>query len=238
MGDHPETGARPRGRLTGVSRRPARVRRYLSPGARGTATITLLGASSAGFILLALQWLVGPPLTIPARTPAAQGAVLLLGLGSLLAYGGLVGGAIAVPMWTHRCYRNLPVLGRFGHLSPAWAACGWFIPVANVVLPWIALQDLWAGPGGSARGRWRVNVWLAAWLAAGAAGIAGITMPDRWHGFNVPVGEALLASAGVLLAVIVTVITQGQDESASSFPRAPTRPLQGKGVDASEPPAP
>jgi hypothetical protein len=59
-------------------------------------------------------------------------------------YSGLVGSAIAVPMWTHRCFRNLPALGATpAAWSPAWAAGGWFVPVANLFVPYLVVRELW-----------------------------------------------------------------------------------------------
>ena len=55
-----------------------------------------------------------------------------------------VAGAIAIPMWCHRAYRNLPALGagvlRF---SPGWAAGSWFGPALNLFRPYQVLRELW-----------------------------------------------------------------------------------------------
>ncbi len=51
---------------------------------------------------------------------------------------------ILVVVWTWRSVSNLRVLDRTGaRLSPGWTIAMWFIPVANLVLPYLVFQDLW-----------------------------------------------------------------------------------------------
>jgi len=71
-------------------------------------------------------------------------------------------GLLAV--WALRCSRNLPVLGVAGQRwSPGWAACGWFVPLANLAVPFAVLRELWTASGG--RGRSLVTAWGVAWAA-------------------------------------------------------------------------
>ena len=214
MDDHPlsaaDGGARP---ALAPDARP-----YVSPGASATAAVVLVGTSAAGFAILAVQGQVGPAITIPARDLAVRVAITAIAFGSLTAYLGFLGSAIAVPVWTHRACRNLRSLGRPGHLSPAWAAWSWFIPVVNVVLPWLAVQDLWTGSGGRPRGRLLLGAWWVAWLAACAAWVAAGFAPARLDWVR-PLSQLLLAAAGLLLAVIVAAITRLQDARAAvDFP--------------------
>jgi len=96
-----------------------------------------------------------PGLTLPPLLAYVTTAALVLGL---------VGGAIAVPMWMYRAYRNLPALGEQGMTwSPGWAAGGWFVPFANFVIPYLCLRDLWRGCGDE---RPLPKLYLAAWIAS------------------------------------------------------------------------
>lgn len=178
------------------------------------AAVAIMLAASAGFAVLVLQAVIGPPLTIPARHVADRVAVLALVIGSLTAYGGLLAGGIAMAVWTHRCYRNLPSLGRRPHLPSFLAAAGWLIPLANLMVPWFALQDLAAGPGVFARDRLAIHLWWVLWLSSSAAWVAVIFIPSRWIGDLTLLYQALLVVAGVLLARIVGKITQGQQARA------------------------
>lgn len=179
------------------------------------ATVIVL-ASSAGFAVLILQAAVGPPLTLPARHLADRVAILALVFGSLAAYGGLLAGGVALAVWTHRCYRNLPTLGSRPHLPPAVATAGWLVPLVNLVVPWLALQDLAAGSGVFPRERLLIHIWWALWLSSFAAWVAATYVPPRWIGSLPLIHEALLVAAGVLLAMAVGLITRRQDTRASA----------------------
>lgn len=188
---------------------PAWARPYEPATARADASVALVAQSTVGFVMLALQGAFGPPITVPVRSPVAVVAVVALGGGTLLAYLGLLGAALAVPMWMHRCYRNLPALGSRGYLSPAWAAGCWFVPIANLVLPYVAVRDIWAAsrPGE----RWNVVLvatWWIAWLAAWGLLVTNGRFPGR--GYVDLISSALMAGAGALFISIVHLITRGQ----------------------------
>jgi hypothetical protein len=191
-----------------------RLGAWASPRTRGmVATIIVLG-SSAGFAVLVLEATVGPPLTIPARHVADRVAVLALVVGSLAAYGGLLAGGVAMAVWTHRCYRNLPWLGSRPHLPPILAAASWLVPLVNLVVPWLALQDLAAGSGVFSRERLPIYLWWALWLGSFAVWVATSFVQSHWLGSATLLHEALLVVAGALLAVVVMTITRRQDARA------------------------
>jgi hypothetical protein len=65
-------------------------------------------------------------------------------IAELVAWLTFVAGAIAIPMWCHRAYRNLPALGAgVVRFSPGWAAGSWFVPVLNLFRPYQVLRELW-----------------------------------------------------------------------------------------------
>lgn len=84
-------------------------------------------------------------------------------------------------MWLHRSYRNLRALGnpeRAINTTPGWVVAGFFIPFANLYLPFRAVREVWAlsdpqvrtkddlmfqVPGGSPL----VIIWWVVWLGAG-----------------------------------------------------------------------
>ena len=200
---------------------PPRARPYEPADSRADASILLVAQSALGFAILALQGALGPPLTLPARSLAALVAGFALGGGTLLAYLGLIGAAIAVPMWVHNCYRNLPALGSRGHLSPAWAAASWFVPLSNLVLPYVAVRDLWIAsgakgrPGGSLVAGSLVAGWWVAWL--GALVLRVSTGYLAWSGYLGVVAAGMMALAGALFITIVHVVSRGQRERAAAL---------------------
>jgi len=214
MDGPPPADARRGPRFAGVASAPAWARAYASPRTRASAAVSLVGASAAGFAVLLAQGQLGPPVTIPARELPARVAILAIGLGTLFAYGGMLGSAIALPLWTHRCWRNLPALGSRGRLSPAWAAATWLIPLVNLVLPALVLRDL---ASASPRGRWLIGAWWVAWLMGFLLWIGIGMVPARWLDVAVPLYRGLLATAGLLLAVVVWLVTLLQDRRAAAI---------------------
>ncbi len=167
---------------------------------------------------MAALFLLGEALDLLA-TLFAPGSALELAAGVLLLVGyiafavGLVGGAISVPMWMHRAYRNLSALGAQGlQWSPAWAAGGWFIPLANFVIPYRVMRELWSSSGGQPEPP-APGYWWAAWLGANAVQIAS----NQVARFSRAGGDVLgivndvgTMAAGVLLILIIRQVTGRQ----------------------------
>jgi Domain of unknown function (DUF4328) len=94
--------------------------------------------------------------------PAAM--ILLSGLVALAIF-------VLLIIWLYRAAKNNEALGRQNpRLGPGWAIGGWFIPLANFVIPFIIMDDVWRGADPSiARGdpNWRRSSTLGAiwaWL--------------------------------------------------------------------------
>jgi len=72
-------------------------------------------------------------------------------------------------VWCFRAAKNQEALERRPErLGPGWAIGGWFIPLANFVIPVLVIQDLWRGSDARIeRGdpRWRIadRSWLIGW---------------------------------------------------------------------------
>jgi hypothetical protein len=72
-------------------------------------------------------------------------------------------------VWCFRAAKNQEALGREPErLGAGWAIAGWFIPLANFVIPVLVIQDLWRGSDARIeRGdpRWRIadRSWLIGW---------------------------------------------------------------------------
>jgi len=167
--------------------------------------------------------------------------------------------AIAVVMiiWWFRVARNTRALGRDGHTWKAgWAIGGWFIPLANFVLPYLVLQEAYqaSDPDPSATGRWRQSrrlplIWV--WMvAAGAMSI--LTGLDRDVELTGDVAELLddvdsqaaaisiwmtaaIASA-VLALVTVHVVTKRQEQARARLVSSPVPPPPPPGAAPLPPP--
>lgn len=95
----------------------------------------------------AVQWVQG--------TAGSEGWVFLLSIGLV----------ISVPVWFGRTVDNLPALaGGTPRRSPGQAISWWFVPIANLVMPFIMVREAWhryATPTRNGRD-WTLIVW---WLA-------------------------------------------------------------------------
>ena len=108
----------------------------------------------------------------PARdgfgTRAADADTLVTVIGVVI---GIVvlGLAPSFIVWVWRAAKNQQALARTPErLGSGWAIGGWFVPLANFVIPVLVVQDLWRGSDASiAAGdpRWRIanRSWLVGW---------------------------------------------------------------------------
>jgi len=119
-------------------------------------------------------------------------------------------------VWCWRAAKNQQALGRAPErLGSGWAVGGWFVPVANFVIPVLVVQDLWRGSDVRiARGdpRWRIadRSWLVGWWWGlfVVALVVGTGRPADQRGFDPgPVRDAnLLALLGMLAAATAAVL--------------------------------
>jgi hypothetical protein len=146
---------------------------------------------------------------------------------------------VLIIIWQWRSAKNAEALGRTGaRLSPGWSIAGWLIPVANLVLPYLIVQDLWrsSDPEAVPGTEWRrlkgaplVAQWWIAYVAslvivptALAVVLFGSTSAsDASWALNV--GRLLAAGACVLAIFVVREITSRQEQQQATAP-APMSP--------------
>jgi Domain of unknown function (DUF4328) len=139
---------------------------------------------------------------------------------------GLVGLAIFVLLivWLYRAAKNNEVLGRQNpRLGPGWAIGGWFIPVANFVIPFIVLDDVWRGsdpsiPRGDANWRrsstlgaiwaWLVTavIWYIPTVIASSTGDVRADEPEKVRRDDIL--RIVGAVAGIVAAVFAIIVTR------------------------------
>lgn len=154
-----------------------------------------------------------------------QGVVITIG-GAVLVTG------VLVIIWMWRAAKNNQALGRERpRFGPGWAIGGWLIPIANLVIPVLMMQDLWRGSDSSIpRGdmRWKiadrsplVGWWWGLWIASsGVLSFAGggnenlvNTLSKLQSNLRFGVVSAVLSvGASVLALLVVRRLSQRQDE--------------------------
>lgn len=126
---------------------------------------------------------------------------------------GLVVGTVLTALWASRAYRNLPALGASPlDWSPGWAAASWFIPVANLAVPYLVVRDAWPGPT-----RGLLRLWWATLLTSLALGIISgllhLSTADLTQlagDVSGLAGDLALLPAGLLAVVVITRVTRHQ----------------------------
>ncbi len=148
------------------------------------------------------------------------------GIAAIGILAGVAAGIVAL-VWIYRTMCNVHAKGVATKYSPGWAVGCWFIPLANLILPYFPMREAWAksrcGPTGLLAG------WWAAWVVhAGALlGLVLWGVSAGWslrssvppgHSMDAPlpgdfqaVGVAVLhVAAGALFAAVVARLTRSQ----------------------------
>lgn len=113
---------------------------------------------------------------------------------------GALAGAVAFIAWLYRARRNLDGMpDARPRWSPGWTVAGWFIPVLNLVLPYLVVVDIVRESAPPARSRLvrLVGAWwlvLVAWLVFVTAGVPSsqkVLVSMLYSSASDPVDEAL-----------------------------------------------
>jgi Domain of unknown function (DUF4328) len=211
----------------------AAMRDFEPADGKGRVALVLLGLCVAGSA-------VRVPMMFDRASDRANLATtnhLLVGL-TTFSNLAVLGAVIAVIVWFKAAYDNLEPLGATGlRYSPGWTIGGWFIPIANLVIPKQLANDLWRAsdpklPVEQGR-RWKyesvapvVHVWWIAWLARSATSV-GAGAAERVAIRNVDISgvqgavrvaaisELLMVVAGIALIVVIRGVTARQSERAA-----------------------
>ncbi len=165
---------------------------------------------------------------------AVEDADAFLALASLLVTGLTIAVFVLTIVWQWRLAKNHQMLGRpdttFG---PGWAIGAWFIPLANLVIPFLQFKDLWKG---SASGlprnslEWkRVPVASIVWLWWAVFAVSylvewtttfQLVLSSDVFNDDPPVGgqiatNALRLVAAVLFWLVVKRLTERQDRAVA-----------------------
>jgi hypothetical protein len=176
-----------------VAALPFWARPYASAHRRALAAQASIVIAASGSVVLALSG---------SGTDGVSSAVA--DIGGIAGVLGYVAAAIAVPMWCHRVYRNLPWLGETRlRFSSAEAAYFWFVPIWNLWRPYQILREVWMR---TIVGPWTLlKVYWAMWIAGGIAETA-LSSVD-W----IPI--VTTAPTAILAVLVIARITSAQESS-------------------------
>jgi hypothetical protein len=136
---------------------------------------------------------------------------------------GLASSGVVFLFWLHRAYANLKALGGEPRYRPAWAVAAFVVPVVNLFLPFLILQEVWRASDPETvdqKGAKALNivvedssksllviVWWGLWLLA----VIDAVIAYRWHASRQVLNDDAIASwlviAMSLLLMVNSVIT-------------------------------
>ncbi len=142
---------------------------------------------------------------------------------AMIIVSGIVAIAIFVLLiiWLYRAAKNNDAFGRQNpRLGPGWAIGGWFIPVANFVIPFIIMDDVWRGsdpsiPRGDPNWRrsstlgaiwaWLVTavIWFVPTLIATSSGDVRADEPEKVRRDDI---LRIIGAFGAILAAVFAII--------------------------------
>lgn len=198
--------------------RSARIRARMALGLLalvGVISLLTLGQDLAGFDILRRAeagTLTDADAVAYDDTVAALAAVYLLAFAAT---------AIAYLAWLSRTVDNVPVLtGQRPSVTPRWSIGWWFVPLANLVKPYLIVRDLVVRLRGAQRGSTGgVLAWWLFWLATNFTAIlslafaGGETLDELRAWFTVNVIIDIVDVVAVILAVVVVRRVQGLAEA-------------------------
>lgn len=198
---------------------------------------------SVGSILLSALQFIFPRLALAEEEINEPELIvfglLVLGVG-LIEIAVYIATVVAFLMWLYRSYENLPSFGAHRNsiqYSSGWAVGSFFVPFANLVVPYRAIKELWSK---SVPNRLEMfsepgppsffPLWWAAWLLSGFAN--NIYFRLSWNEQLNPEVEATLGMltgmldivSAVLAIMVVREIDKQQEISASLVPQGLMNP--------------
>lgn len=163
--------------------------------------------------------LLGAGLTAAMGEPSASdlgapGALALVGLVQLAV---TIGSWISFLMWMYRACNNAWSYGRgFLSITPGWAVGWWFIPIASLYKPYVAMRETWTASH-DGQGSPLILGWWLSYLGTGVIAVA-VALGQAGAAATVLVNVLQLVP-GALIIVIMRALHRRQAE-LESFARA------------------
>lgn len=204
-----------------VEDRPTRpTTRDPVPLGRAVVFIQILYAAISAIYALATALRVAQGAALDPATPAAAQGELTPGLEasesvmtlSALAYFAVfLVSAIVTLKWIYRVNFNARRLGRGKTISAGWSVGWFFVPVANLVMPFRGLRETWQIA--EAPLAWRtaptpalLRWWWGFWLVSNGLASAGARIEDSAQHLGAVLTGSALTAAAALLGLIAALL--------------------------------
>ncbi len=164
---------------------------YPTPTVRAKWSIIFLwcyiGSLAATIALNLIAFLLINPRAGGLVPPSERNVLIIFGLGVcgilFLQIGTRITCAVLIAMWSHRANRAARYLGTPGMTyTPGWAAGWYFVPFANLVMPFLVVTELWKastldirsiGDLRTAQSSTFIGLWWGFWITGNLVNAAG-----------------------------------------------------------------
>jgi Domain of unknown function (DUF4328) len=202
-----------------------------------------VGHSAASLRIMSVVAVVFLTITVLLNSASSLSHTLNLGSGSAGVLAGValisyLAAGIAFVTWLHRARLNLDAFG-VGELrwSPGWTVGAWFVPVANLVIPLLVVNEVdkatavrasavtESGIGWGARdaGRPLFVVWAVLWTVNTFAGYSALALSSSsYAAAGVVLSVVIEVAAGIAAILLVLRITASQELVRRSHPTTAT----------------
>lgn len=204
--------------------------------ARIVKILLIIGAIATGMSLLADSLsLAFPPLTEDQElgdNPIGVVLVLVIFLLALAEFIIYLTTVVFFLVWLYRAHDNLRALAPTSRLdySPGWAVGSFFIPFANLVVPYRAVREVWQNSGPPEEALLSAPgppaffpIWWLFWLLAGFAGNISLrlsfteSVPQSTATIISIVASALSIVAAAFAYLVVDSIDKRQEETSAKL---------------------
>ena len=103
-------------------------------------------------------------------------------------------------MWLYRAVKNVRITSGDSRSGPGMSVGWWFIPFANLVMPYSVLKDLWERARVDSSVPWVGSFWLI-WIFSGLVG----TGADRMYTRAVETGDFDTARSTIIVSICVAM---------------------------------
>lgn len=157
--------------------------------------------------------------------------VLVILAGAAIPFSVLAG--VAWMMWQYRARLNLQGFGVYNlQWAPGWSIGGWFIPLANIIVPILVLNEIdkataaraaaadesGIGWGGKDTNRAIFMLWAIGWPLRGVVSYGALALASTTAAGSIALRLAVEIFAGAAAILLVLRITAGQEKIRRSRP--------------------
>ncbi|MBL4808383.1 MAG: DUF4328 domain-containing protein [Rhodobacteraceae bacterium] len=116
----------------------------------------------------------------------------------------MIAAVITFCMFVYRAAYNAQLMSNTKQdISPGWCVGWYFIPIANLWMPWKAMKQIWRSSDGSESGQTGINFW---WWFAIVAAIVEVIAVEVVYGEYTSLYSSASSKAGVMNAYAFTAI--------------------------------